>query len=148
MIYTILIFVQVITALVLIGLILVQHGKGADAGAAFGSGASGTVFGAQGSANFLSHATAALATLFIIVSLALAYLVGGQPATGSDSVIDQLEQPATMMQMPQEGDITADEAKSADENKGATAENQPAAGESSTADKEEKDQGVTAEIPD
>ncbi len=57
----------------LIGLILIQHGKGADAGAAFGSGASGTVFGSQGAASFLTRATAVLATTFFITSLTLAY---------------------------------------------------------------------------
>lgn len=76
--YTILVIVQVIVALGLVGLILLQHGKGADAGAAFGSGASGTVFGSRGSANFMSRATSWLATAFFVVSLALAYLIQGQ----------------------------------------------------------------------
>ncbi|HHH38492.1 MAG TPA: preprotein translocase subunit SecG [Sedimenticola sp.] len=70
---TILVVLHLFLALGLIGLILIQHGKGADAGAAFGSGASGTVFGAQGSANFLSRATALLATLFFLTSLTLAW---------------------------------------------------------------------------
>jgi len=70
---TILVVVHLFLALGLIGLVLMQHGKGADAGAAFGSGASGTVFGAAGSANFLSRSTAVLATLFFITSLALAW---------------------------------------------------------------------------
>ena len=87
MIYTILIIVQVVIALSLIALILLQHGKGADAGAAFGSGASGTVFGAKGSANFMSRATAGLATLFFLSSLTLAYIVNGAgPSTGSGIV--------------------------------------------------------------
>lgn len=73
--YTVLVVVQVFVAVSLVGLILIQHGKGADAGAAFGAGASGTVFGSRGSANFLSRATAALATVFFVVSLSLAYLV-------------------------------------------------------------------------
>ena len=71
--HTILIVVHLFLALGLIGLVLIQHGKGADAGAAFGSGASGTVFGATGAANFLSRATAVLATLFFITSLTLAW---------------------------------------------------------------------------
>lgn len=71
--HTILTVVHLFLALGLVGLVLMQHGKGADAGAAFGSGASATVFGAQGSANFLSRATAVLATLFFITSLWLAY---------------------------------------------------------------------------
>ena len=70
---TILTVFHLFLAIGLIGLILIQHGKGADAGAAFGSGASGTVFGAKGSANFLSRATALLATLFFVTSLALAW---------------------------------------------------------------------------
>lgn len=90
MIYTILIIVQVAVALGLIVLILLQHGKGADAGAAFGSGASGTVFGAKGTANFMSRATAGLATVFMLISLALAYLVNGAGASGGGSVTDQL----------------------------------------------------------
>ncbi len=61
--YTFLVVVQVLVAVGLIALVMVQHGKGADAGAAFGSGASGTVFGARGSANFLTRATAWLATI-------------------------------------------------------------------------------------
>jgi preprotein translocase subunit SecG len=69
----ILVVVHLFLALGLIGLILIQHGKGADMGAAFGSGASATVFGAQGSASFLTRATAALATLFFLTSMALAY---------------------------------------------------------------------------
>lgn len=74
MITTVLLLAHVILALVLIALILLQHGKGADAGAAFGSGASSTVFGAQGSASFLSRATKWLAILFFITSGSLAWL--------------------------------------------------------------------------
>jgi preprotein translocase subunit SecG len=70
---TILIVLHVFLSAGLIALILMQHGKGADAGAAFGSGASATVFGSQGSANFLSRTTAVLATLFFVTSLALGY---------------------------------------------------------------------------
>ncbi|MCB1761411.1 MAG: preprotein translocase subunit SecG [Gammaproteobacteria bacterium] len=70
---TILVVFHLFLALGLIGLVLMQHGKGADAGAAFGSGASGTVFGASGAANFLSRATALLATLFFVTSLVLAW---------------------------------------------------------------------------
>ncbi len=70
---TILVAVHLLLAIALIGLVLIQHGKGADAGAAFGSGASSTVFGSQGSGSFLTRTTAVLATLFFITSLALAY---------------------------------------------------------------------------
>ena len=66
----------------MIGLILVQHGKGADMGAAFGSGSSGSLFGASGSANFLSRTTAVLATLFFVCTLALAYFGNLRPSSG------------------------------------------------------------------
>src|ERR1700737_79114 len=71
---TIIIIIQVLSALTIIGLVLLQHGKGADMGAAFGSGASGSLFGATGSANFLSRTTAVLAALFFVTTLALTYL--------------------------------------------------------------------------
>ena len=71
---TLIIVVQVLSALGVIGLVLLQHGKGADMGAAFGSGASGSLFGATGSANFLSRTTGVLATIFFVATLALTYL--------------------------------------------------------------------------
>jgi preprotein translocase subunit SecG len=71
---TVLLVLQVLVAIALIGIILVQHGKGADAGAAFGSGASSTVFGAQGSGNFLTRTTSVLAFIFLVNSLALSYI--------------------------------------------------------------------------
>ncbi|WP_287805555.1 preprotein translocase subunit SecG [Diaphorobacter sp.] len=83
--------VQMLTALGMIGLILIQHGKGADMGAAFGSGSSGSLFGASGSANFLSRTTAVLATVFFVATLALAYF-GNQRPVSTGSV---LETPAT-----------------------------------------------------
>jgi preprotein translocase subunit SecG len=70
---TVLVVVHLFLAVGVIGLVLMQHGKGADAGAAFGSGSSGTVFGAAGSANFLSRATALLATLFFLTSLGMGW---------------------------------------------------------------------------
>lgn len=91
--HTLLVIVQFFVGVALVGLVMLQHGKGADAGAAFGSGASGTVFGARGAANFLSRATAWLAAAFFAVSLVLAYWVGGR--TTSESVVDQLaDEPA------------------------------------------------------
>ena len=66
--------IHVVAALGIVGLVLLQHGKGADVGAAFGSGASGSIFGASGSANFLSRATAMLALVFFLTSLGLTYL--------------------------------------------------------------------------
>lgn len=89
MTHTILLVVHVIVAGGLIVLVLLQQGKGADAGAAFGSGASSTVFGARGSATFLSRMTGVLATLFFLVSLGLAYLVVGGRV--SDSVAERVE---------------------------------------------------------
>ena len=85
--------VQMLAALGMIGLILVQHGKGADMGAAFGSGSSGSLFGASGSANFLSRTTAILAAVFFAATLALAYFGNARPA-GAGSV---LETPAAAM---------------------------------------------------
>ncbi|MCP4429901.1 MAG: preprotein translocase subunit SecG [Gammaproteobacteria bacterium] len=85
---SILLIVQVILSISLIGLILMQHGKGADAGAAFGSGASSTVFGARGSGNFLSRATTIIATLFFVVCMALAYIASHRVAPGS--VVDSV----------------------------------------------------------
>jgi len=85
---TILTVVQVFLSLGLIGLVLIQHGRGADAGAAFGAGASATVFGARGSGSFLSRATAIIAALFFLTSMALAYYAakGGKPAGLMESV--------------------------------------------------------------
>ncbi|WP_419592159.1 preprotein translocase subunit SecG [Thiolapillus sp.] len=85
--HTILVVVHLFLSIGLIGLILIQHGKGADAGAAFGSGASSTVFGARGSANFLSRTTGVLALLFFITSLTLAWMAM-QTARDSGLIID------------------------------------------------------------
>jgi len=81
--------VQLLSALAIIGLVLVQHGKGADMGASFGSGASGSLFGATGSANFLSRSTAVAATLFFGCTLGLAFLSNSRPASSTDSVLDR-----------------------------------------------------------
>lgn len=74
--------VQMLSALAMIGLILIQHGKGADMGAAFGSGSAGSLFGASGSANFLSRTTAVLAAVFFACTLLLAYFSHARPAGG------------------------------------------------------------------
>jgi preprotein translocase subunit SecG len=84
--------VHIIVAISVIALVLLQHGKGADMGAAFGSGSSGSLFGATGSANFLSRGTAILATLFFLTSLALAYF--GLQQHKPDSVLDRAAVPA------------------------------------------------------
>jgi preprotein translocase subunit SecG len=89
---------QVLLSVTLIALVLMQHGKGADAGAAFGSGASASVFGARGSGNFLSKATAVAATLFFIVCLSLAYVSSNRESpdsvTQSVTAIENESQPA------------------------------------------------------
>ena len=90
----IIIVIQVLTALMIIGLVLLQHGKGADMGAAFGSGASGSLFGASGSSNFLSRFTGIAAAVFFAATLALSYL-GSRPASSSGAgVMDQITTPA------------------------------------------------------
>lgn len=93
---TLLLAAQILSALGMIGLILIQHGKGADMGAAFGSGSSGSLFGASGSANFLSRTTAVLATVFFVATLALAYFGNYRAAAPeSGSVLDRAAAPAT-----------------------------------------------------
>ncbi len=87
-ILTIVLAVQMLAAVVMIGLVLVQHGKGADMGAAFGSGGSGSLFGASGSANFLSRTTGVLAAVFFASTLALAYFGNAQPRTSGSSVLE------------------------------------------------------------
>lgn len=93
---TLILVVQMLTALAMIGLVLIQHGKGADMGASFGSGASGSLFGATGSANFLSRTTAVCATIFFVCTLALAYLSYSRSAAseGGASVLERAVQPA------------------------------------------------------
>ena len=110
---TLILIVDVIVALCIIGLVLLQHGKGADVGAAFGSGSSGSLFGATGSANFLSRTTAVLAVIFFITTFALAYLVTHRPRTGGgvmDAVKEQSE-PGRQSTAPQ----TAPDAAKADD---------------------------------
>lgn len=86
--------IHILLAAGIVGLVLLQRGKGADAGAGFGAGASGTVFGARGSASFLSRTTAMLAALFIATSLTLAYMGSHRGAEAPSSVIDRVEAPA------------------------------------------------------
>jgi preprotein translocase subunit SecG len=88
---TLILAVQLLSAVTMIGLVLIQHGKGADMGASFGSGASGSLFGATGSANFLSRTTAVCASVFFVCTLALAYLgsQGGSRVESGGSVLDR-----------------------------------------------------------
>ena len=88
MLMTLILVVQMLSALAMIGLILIQHGKGADMGAAFGSGGSGSLFGATGGANFLSRTTAVLAAVFFVCTLSLAYFSNARPAAPSGSVLE------------------------------------------------------------
>ena len=92
---TIVLVVQILTALAMIGLILLQHGKGADMGAAFGGGASGSLFGATGSANFLSRTTAVLAAVFFACTLLLAYFSHAARPAGAGSVLESAVPAAT-----------------------------------------------------
>ena len=86
----ILMAVQILSALVMIGLILMQHGKGADAGAAFGSGSSTSLFGATGGANFLSRTTAVLAAVFLGTTLFLSYVGYQRPVAAAGSVLESV----------------------------------------------------------
>jgi len=117
---TVLLIIQVLVAVGLIGFILIQHGKGADAGAAFGSGASNTVFGAQGSGNFMTRTTTFLAFVFLANSLVLAYIAReritqGQGLMQSESIMieaqeaagTEIPQPDTEAPASTESDIPA-----------------------------------------
>ncbi len=96
MLQTVLLVIQVFVAVTLIGFILIQHGKGADAGAAFGSGASSTVFGSQGSGNFLTRITTVLAAAFLLNSLALGYLATQREAPASIMEKSAVQVPVTV----------------------------------------------------
>ena len=91
LVWNLVVALQIIAALVMIGLVLIQHGKGADMGASFGSGASGSLFGATGSANFMSRSTAVCAAIFFACTLALAYFSSGGARPAADgSVLEQV----------------------------------------------------------
>lgn len=87
---TIIIIIQVLAALAIIGLVLLQHGKGADMGAAFGSGASGSLFGASGSSNFLSKSTGIAAAVFFVATLVLGMINSQRGPSSSGGVMDNL----------------------------------------------------------
>jgi preprotein translocase subunit SecG len=113
--FTVILIVDVVVALFIIGLVLLQHGKGADVGAAFGSGASGSLFGASGSANFLSRTTAALAVVFFLTTFVLAYLVTHKPRVGGGVMDTVKEQPQPLQQQQVPSSQTApDAAKASD----------------------------------
>ena len=98
---TVLTVAHVLLTISLIVLVLIQRGKGADIGAAFGSGASNTMFGSQGSASFLTRTTAVIATLFFVTSLALAYMSGQRVERASVIDTEQVE-------MPMEAEVEVD----------------------------------------
>ena len=97
---TIVLIAHVLIAAMIVGLVLLQRGKGADAGTGFGAGASGTVFGARGSATFFSRATAVLATLFFVTSLTLAYLATRRPPTAQTLLQSGSSPPASQSAPP------------------------------------------------
>ncbi len=101
MIHTLILVAHVVVAVALIALVLLQQGKGADAGAAFGSGASATMFGSRGSASFLSRTTAALATVFFVTSLTLAYFSTQTSAPGS--VVERVQAEKPIQPLPPSG---------------------------------------------
>jgi preprotein translocase subunit SecG len=110
MLFPLLLTVHILVGLSVIGLVLIQHGKGADMGAAFGSGASGSLFGATGSANFLSRMTAVLAAVFFMTSLGLTYVASSKPKA-PESVMDAVKTvptaPVAPVEMPQSTDSKA-----------------------------------------
>ncbi len=110
---TVILIIHVLAALSLIGLILLQQGKGADMGAAFGSGASSTVFGAQGSASFLTRSTAILATIFFLTSLTLGYFTnqGVSRKSVTDTVMEKVDEKAPVAEdMPSAPGTNGDKA--------------------------------------
>jgi len=98
--YLVLIVGHVVVALAIIGLVLLQHGKGADMGSGFGGGASASLFGATGSANFLSRTTAVLATIFFVLSLALAYFATNRPKA-QGGIMDAVKTEKPAAEVPQ-----------------------------------------------
>ncbi|MGE5469416.1 MAG: preprotein translocase subunit SecG [Bacteroidota bacterium] len=105
--FSLLLTVHILVALVIIGLVLVQHGKGADMGAAFGSGASGSLFGSSGSANFLSRTTGVLAAVFFVTSLTLAYVASNKPKTTGSVMQETVQLPAVSQPVPAGGETPA-----------------------------------------
>ncbi len=133
--YSLLIVLQIFLGLGIIVLVLLQHGKGADMGAAFGGGASGSLFGATGAANFLSRATAVLAVAFFLTSLILAYTVSHQPR-GTGSVVDNAvqSQPLSPPAQKTEGQGAETANKTAENPVAPAAPAAPAAGKDSKAE--------------
>jgi len=102
---TVILTIHVLVAVSIIFLVLLQHGKGADMGAAFGGGSSGSLFGSTGSANFLSRMTAGLATVFFLTSLGLAYMGTHRPQTNGGSVMQGVTAPPPAAAPKPAGDV-------------------------------------------
>jgi preprotein translocase subunit SecG len=115
MIDILILLVHVIAAIGVVGLVLLQHGKGADMGAAFGSGASGSLFGASGSANFLSRSTAVLAAVFFLTSMGLTYVISHKPQ--ATSVMDAPASPPAAGKPPAAQDKPAESAPAPSDSK-------------------------------
>ncbi len=105
--FSVVLTVHILVALVIIGLVLMQHGKGADMGAAFGSGASGSLFGATGSANFLSRTTGILAAVFFVTSLTLAYIASNKPKTTGSVMQETVQSVPVSQPAPASGETPA-----------------------------------------
>lgn len=103
--FSVVLTVHILVALAIIALVLMQHGKGADMGAAFGSGASGSLFGASGSANFLSRTTGVLAAVFFLTSLSLAYIASDKPKTTGSLMQESVQSVPASTAAPAAGDM-------------------------------------------
>jgi len=113
---TLIVVVHVITAIVIVGLVLLQQGKGADAGASFGAGASQTVFGASGSGNFLVRATTIAAVIFFVTSLSLAIFARNNAGTGTTTGLPIVDQDLLEETISQQSDVPALEEEQATSN--------------------------------
>lgn len=111
--FSVILTVHILVALAIIGLVLMQHGKGADMGAAFGSGASGSLFGASGSANFLSRTTGVLAAVFFATSLSLAYIASEKPKTTGSLMQEPVQSQPVSQGVPAAGETPAGAADAA-----------------------------------
>ena len=105
--FSLVLTVHILVAIAIIGLVLMQHGKGADMGAAFGSGASGSLFGATGSANFLRRPTGVLAAVFFATSLTLAYIGSNKPKTTGSLMQDTVQSQTVSQPAPAGGESLA-----------------------------------------
>lgn len=141
-----LLVLHVVAAIAIIGLVLIQHGKGADVGAAFGSGSSGSVFGARGSANFMSRLTGILAAVFFLTSMGLTYVSTKKPSAGAGVMSSQPalggkagDKPLLPGQLPSSGAVPAGKSDATAPNSEAPAAKAGTAGTPSEADSKAKE---------